>query len=496
VTDRPFWDRGGDDEVKPVGEKTEGVRIIGAEEAAEALERGDVAPRRGEGELKYGDRPARPPEDAPRPAMRFPLPAEEAEGVSRPRVTPTPPPPPPVPPASMPHWADPPTGEVPRILPEGEGTEGASEEDLDAWSSFATSGPRWRDQGSDWADPDYDAEALAHDAETRVGSLDDSDRRSPDDFFGFDEQPAVAPVIAADDEVPVPPSPRPRRSAVRPRPGQSAPVEPGRDMRSAVVVGVGFVVAALVLFSLGPGWAMILVTGVVVLAAAELFAALQRGGYQPATLLGLVATAGLVLGAHWKGETAIPLVLALATVFSLLWYLVGVTRVQPTMNAGVTVLGVAQVGLLGSFAALILGSFPNGIGVLWGVIVAVVANDVGALFFGKQFGKAPLAPAISPNKTIEGTVGGAIAGILVPVFLLGMIIDLHPWDTGSLALLGVVVAVVAPMGDLTVSMLKRDLGIKDMGSVLPGHGGLLDRFDALLFALPATYYLCRLLEIF
>src|SRR3954451_13390144 len=100
------WDR--PDEDSTAGDKTEGVRIIGAEEAAEALERGDVAPRRGEGELKYGDRPAPPPEDAPRPAVRFPLPADDADAALRPRIVPTPPPPA----APMPHWTDPPTGEV------------------------------------------------------------------------------------------------------------------------------------------------------------------------------------------------------------------------------------------------------------------------------------------------------------------------------------------------------------------------------------------------
>ena len=89
---------------------------------------------------------------------------------------------------------------------------------------------------------------------------------------------------------------------------------------------------------------------------------------------------------------------------------------------------------------------------------------------------------------------GGLASILVSFLVLG-IIGIAPWDSGSAIALGALVAVVAPLGDLSESMLKRDLGVKDMGAVLPGHGGLLDRFDALLFCLPATYYLCRFLEL-
>jgi phosphatidate cytidylyltransferase len=90
--------------------------------------------------------------------------------------------------------------------------------------------------------------------------------------------------------------------------------------------------------------------------------------------------------------------------------------------------------------------------------------------------------------------GGALASVVVSVVVLGMI-GLAPWDAGSALALGLVVSVVAPIGDLCESMIKRDLGVKDMGSVLPGHGGLLDRFDAMLFALPAAYYLCRVLDL-
>jgi phosphatidate cytidylyltransferase len=459
-----------DEDEKPK-DTTEGVRIIGAEEAAEALERGEVAPRRAEGQLGFGDRPEAPPEGVI-PAVRFPLPADDDVEPDRLRPRPSP---------TLPHWTEPATGEVQRILPDEDdtGVSAAPDEDLEAWSSFATSGPRWRDSAGDWAEPDYDADALRADDSTRLGALDDRDRPDPGDFF-FQEPVAEEP-------------PPVIRTGVRPAPPVPPNASGDRDMPMAIGIGVGLAALFLLLLAVGPGPLMFLVAGVLVLAAAELFGALHRGGYQPATLLGLVAVGAFAGAAYWKGETALPLVLALSTVFALLWYLVGVTRHAPTLNAAVTVFGIAYIGLLGSYAALIL-KLPNGRGILIGTVVAVVANDVGALVVGRQAGRAPIAPNISPNKTVEGTIGGALASIIVSFVVLG-VIKIHPWDGGSALALGLVVALAAPLGDLAESMLKRDLGVKDMGTVLPGHGGLLDRFDALLFCLPATYYLCRILDI-
>jgi phosphatidate cytidylyltransferase len=116
------------------------------------------------------------------------------------------------------------------------------------------------------------------------------------------------------------------------------------------------------------------------------------------------------------------------------------------------------------------------------------------LLVGRAAGKSQLSAA-SPNKTVEGLFGGMIATVLVTTVVVGFV-GIAPWDgAGDAFLLGVAAAIVAPLGDLCESMLKRDLGVKDMGSILPGHGGLLDRFDALLFVLPITYYVARLLDV-
>jgi CDP-diglyceride synthetase len=431
-------------------------------------------------------------------------------------------------------------------------------DDLDAWSSFATSGPRWRDQPRRWeeedeartsvlagtrrrrteepgrrrrrwaeaAPPGADAptatEAAAEDpvadedAElTSVGRHpsedvptdrgpapvpDDEDTAAERRFFG---ERTSAPVADEDLDITRDPALRPSSRVVRGRPRRppagaaSARAARGatgdRNLPQAIGIGVGVAAVALVALAIGPALGVALVTIIVVLAAGELFATMRVAGHHPATLVGLVASASLVTAAYWRGESALPLVMVLTVVVGFLWYAVTPRPVAPTLNTALTVLGVGYVGLFGAYAALLLAG-PDGVGAFIGVVLAVVANDVGALAVGSKIGRHPLAPAISPRKTWEGLAGGAVASVVVSVVVLGMI-GIAPWDAGSALALGLVVAVVAPIGDLCESMIKRDLGVKDMGSVLPGHGGLLDRFDALLFALPAAYYLCRVLDL-
>jgi CDP-diglyceride synthetase len=316
---------------------------------------------------------------------------------------------------------------------------------------------------------------------------------------------------------PVPPTrPALRRSAVglaeppppahtngggpRPRPGGVAASgdggAAGRNVPVAIVTGLVFAAVAALALKAGTVASLVLVTVVVTLAAAECFAALRRAGRRPATLLGLVATVALMVTAYSKGVAAIPLVLALVVVASMVWYLTGVERTSPVEGISSTVFGFAWVGLMGSFAALLLAPsiFPDrhGIAFLFGAVVAVVGCDVGALIVGGWIGRHPLAPRVSPNKTWEGFFGGAVLAVVASAAITG---QMHPWTPGKAALLGVVAAVLAPVGDLAESLVKRDLGVKDLGTLLPGHGGVLDRFDGLLFVLPATYYLVKLLNL-
>jgi CDP-diglyceride synthetase len=278
--------------------------------------------------------------------------------------------------------------------------------------------------------------------------------------------------------------------------GRSGGRSSGRNMPVAIATGVGIVAVALVCFAAGPVVTLVLSTVVVTLAAAEAYAALRRAGRKPATLLGLVATVAVMVSVYAKGVAALPLVLVLLVLTSMVWYLVGAERTSAVEGITTTLLGFAWVGMLGSFAALMLApsQYPqrHGVAFLLGAVVATVAGDVGALAVGRWIGRHLMAPKISPRKTWEGWIGGAVFSIVASVLITGHV---HPWTPGKAAVLGVVAAIVGPIGDLCESLIKRDLGLKDMGSLLPGHGGVLDRIDALLFVLPATYYLVRVLHL-
>ena len=238
------------------------------------------------------------------------------------------------------------------------------------------------------------------------------------------------------------------------------------------------------------GWMAVMA---LVLAAAEFYQAVRNVGYRPAALLGLASVGCLAAAVYWKGLEAYPLVIGLTVLAGLLWFLFGVEGEHATANLAITLMGVGWIGVLGSFAAMIL-SMPNGDAVLIGAVIGTVAYDVGGYVIGRTTGQSRLAPHISPNKTYEGLLGGMILSVVVTTLVLNSLPGIFPWTeqmTDALWL-GVAVAIMAPLGDLTQSLVKRDLGVKDMGSLLPGHGGVFDRFDALLFVLPATYYVADL----
>jgi len=405
---------------------------------------------------------------------------------------------------ALPHWTEPPSGEVPRILAESGPPGAAADDELSAWSALST-GPRWRDQPADWDEADFH-DTVLDDREARLGALRDQPEHGDEgDIFAFEEAVPPAPQgvgqrRGASTQVRATRQPRgqaPSGGSVNtgghggPGGGAGSGSAAGADISTRVVTGVIAAGVVLAAAAIGPRALLLIVIAAVTMAGAELFQALRARGYQPATLLGLVGCASMVAGAYWRGESAFPLVLTLMVIFSFLWYLAGVVHAKPTMNIAVTLFAFVYVGFLGSFAALFL-RVPDerGVGILLGAVIVTAGHDIGAYLVGKYWGKTPLAPELSPNKTFEGLVGGVLASVAVSLIVVSRI---GPWDAGKAFWLGVVVAVAAPLGDLCESMIKRDLGVKDMGKLLPGHGGVLDRIDALLFVIPATYYLWLLL---
>jgi phosphatidate cytidylyltransferase len=468
---------------RPDPAPSEGVRILGAEEAQAAVEAGAGRTRPEE-----PPRPRRQPPPDARPAARFPLPPDREFDAPSPRPTAAPPPGAPAGsgessgPLPLPHWTEPPTGEVPQIA----GESGSDE-------VFSTTGstPRFRGDASDWSETDFGDfdEEPVHDPSGDLGALIEVPDVDEDEVFAAEVAAKRAPPRRGRGR-----AARAGAAASAGAYGASEPPKPSRalittdDAMTRIVTGVVLAAVGLLAFWIGRAATAVLVTAIVAAAAVELYEGFRRAGFQPATLIGLLGSAAMVGIAYNYGTQAFPLVAAVVLGFTLFWYLAKVVHARPMVNAAVTMLGFAYVGILGGFAGLLL-VYPDGVGMVAGLVICAVAYDIVGYVVGSRIGRRALAPEVSPNKTVEGLVAGMGAAVVLGA-IVGGVFDLTPWNSfGEGLLLGLVVAIFAPLGDLCESMLKRDLGLKDFGALLPGHGGVLDRFDAMLFCLPAVYYL-------
>jgi phosphatidate cytidylyltransferase len=200
----------------------------------------------------------------------------------------------------------------------------------------------------------------------------------------------------------------------------------------------------------------------------------------------------MLAGAYAKGEAAMMFMLVLGVVLSFLWYMAAAPKARTNViaNVGVTVLGLAYVPFLAGFIFVILTAGDSGRSLMLAVLGLTFLNDIAAFGFGSIWGSRPLAPTVSPKKSLEGLLGGTFVTILLAIAFVPSIDGMTVVRSVGLA---IVVCVFAPLGDLAESLLKRDLGIKDMGNVLPGHGGVLDRIDSALFVVPAAFYFLRLI---
>jgi len=267
--------------------------------------------------------------------------------------------------------------------------------------------------------------------------------------------------------------------------GETASGRSAGNVASRIVVVLIGLPLVLGLVWLGGWWLFVLAALIGLLALHEYYA--MTRSLRPIVIAGYLGLILTLLAAQLGGFAWIPG--GLAATFALAFLLKGLadTKQSATVAVGGTILGVAWIGLGLVFIMLLRAIPDHGRLASFTLLLAVWAGDTAAFFVGRLVGRHKLAPRISPGKTWEGLVAGAAATIFVTFVALYQ--DRDEFLTiGQSLLLGLTIAVAAPLGDLFESLLKRDMGVKDTGSMLGGHGGVLDRIDAPLFASVAAFY--------
>ena len=262
----------------------------------------------------------------------------------------------------------------------------------------------------------------------------------------------------------------------------------GRNLTAAIGVGLGLGVVILLSLLIYRPVFMVVVGAAILVAIVELSRALHAGGFRPPLVPVLVGAVAMIALAWTRGPTGLAIAFLLTVLAVVLWRLAeGPTGYLRDTASGVLV--ALYVPLLAGFAVLLLVPFDGAARVLL-FIATVVCNDVGGYAAGVFFGKHPMAPSISPKKSWEGLGGSIVACMLVATLVI--VFTFHgPWWGGLV--FGAAIAGSATIGDLAESLIKRDLGIKDMGHLLPGHGGIMDRLDSLLPSAAVAYLLLSVL---
>ncbi|MGZ4617677.1 MAG: phosphatidate cytidylyltransferase [Frankiaceae bacterium] len=258
----------------------------------------------------------------------------------------------------------------------------------------------------------------------------------------------------------------------------------GRDLPAAIGVGVGLGALVIVtLFLARPVWIGVAAVGLV-MGTFEVVRALHRLGLRPPMLPLLAGAAAMTAAGYVWGAEALVLTLFVTVVVSGLWRAFGGPGdvLRDTSSATYSAI---YVGFLGGFAAL-LSMPPDGPRRVLAFIATVVCSDVGGYAAGVLFGKHPMAPTISPKKSWEGFAGSAVCCMLAGALFLSLSLHEAVWKG---ILFGAALVCTATLGDLCESLIKRDIGIKDMGTLLPGHGGIMDRLDSLLVSAPVAWLL-------
>ncbi|MFH1003450.1 MAG: phosphatidate cytidylyltransferase [Chloroflexota bacterium] len=234
-------------------------------------------------------------------------------------------------------------------------------------------------------------------------------------------------------------------------------------------------------------WFTILLAGGGLLAVYEFYRLVNTTQIPPLTVLGLVFTLLFIVSPHFGDRLTPSLLLSLAVIVPLVWLLGRPQRAGVFIGWAWTVGGIFYVGGLLRYLVLLRG-LDDGRNWLLLALLATIASDSTAFFVGRALGRHHLAPRISPAKTWEGAVGGVLGAVLVSLLFRLPTLFYLPLSYGQALLLGLLVSIFAQVGDLVESLLKRQTGVKDSGRLVPGHGGILDRIDGLIFAGVLVYY--------
>ena len=256
-------------------------------------------------------------------------------------------------------------------------------------------------------------------------------------------------------------------------------------------VGVPIIVLAI---WFGDPWFTLLIAAAALAGTYEFYHIANFDRREPLLYLGLLWTLALVLSPHYKNPGLLPMVVTAAMLVSLICLLLRPSREKAFHEWAWTIAGVLYVGWMLSYW-LNLRGLEDGRNWVYLAILTTFANDTGAYFIGRARGKHKLVPAISPAKTWAGAVGGLVSAVPAAI-VIAVVLKLISVELGApfvsrywqIIILGFLVGLFAQLGDLVESLLKRNMGVKDSGNLLPGHGGILDRFDSLIFVGAVVYY--------
>jgi phosphatidate cytidylyltransferase len=263
----------------------------------------------------------------------------------------------------------------------------------------------------------------------------------------------------------------------------------GRKLLPSILVSLSILGIVFGALKINTNIFMVFVWIAMLLANREIVRAYSRGGIQIPLSVLLIANTGLLAAAWWGKVSG----LAVATAFAIPNVMVSILVISSkdfVKRSTAAVFAIFYIPFLAGFI-LLLAKGTNPIGKIFTLVVLVSCNDTFAYFSGVLFGKHPLAPHISPKKTWEGLIGALVATTVGASLVFHFVLHDH-WWLG--AIIGVMGVITATCGDLIESAVKRDLQIKDMGSILPGHGGILDRVDSLLFTAPAVWFVFELIK--